>query len=348
MLVVGEPKSLFKRLLYRNKKLPSNDAVQMVKEENLTVTTPPEGTPCTSRPKSREADRLQTVSEKQEEPVKVKTKSAMKSNSTRETSGFLRRSCLGFTTRKKSPVKDETENGRELILSRQTRTQRSRSMSPDSRSSTLNLTLDEVSIATEDCKAPRSRTLEDKWKSIPAEKQPSFKNKQHFKSTESLYDFDGRDQHQTGKIFELELSRPHEVIVKTKRTVLEHFPDSHKYISRVYRKYHKMKGSSARKVGRYIGRHRNLYRSGRSLSQDSGLNHIGGEVEKDLSFLEFWHRRNDRSSGLAKIEAEAKNADQLVHKVSILFQWSYFVCSYDNESIRWDRIYPERLLLAFR
>lgn len=338
MLLVGEPKSLFKRLLYRNKKLTGNDAVQTVKEENLMLTTPSKGT-HTSRLKSQESDHLQTVSEKQEEPVKVKTKSAMKSNSTRETSGLLRRSCLGFTTRKKSPVKDETENGRELILTRQTRTQRSRSMSPDSRSSTLNLTLDEMSIATEDCKAPRSRTLEDKRKSIPAEKRLSFKNKQHFKSTESLYDFDGRDQHQTGKIFELELSRPHEVIVKTKRTVLEHFPDSHKYISRVYRKYHKMKGSSARKVSRYIGHHRNLlYRSGQSLSQDSGLNHIGGEVEKDLSFLEFWHRRNDRSSGLAKIETEAQNADQLVHKVSTLFQWSYFVCSCDNESICWDTI----------
>lgn len=327
---VGEQKSLFKRILYRNKKLSDNDAVKTVKEETLTVATPSEATPCTSRLKSRESSHLQTTNEKQLEPIKVKTKSAVKSNSTRETSGLLRRSCLGFTTSKKSPVKDEMENGGGVVLTRQTRVQRSRSMSPDPRTSSLNLTLDEASVAEEDYKeeedykAPKNRTLEHKRKSAPTEKQASLKNKLHFKSTESLYDFDGRDDvHRTGKIFELEFSRPHEVVVKTKRTVVEHLPDSHnhKYISRAYRKYHKMKDSSARKVSRYIGRRGNLlHRAGRSLSQDSGMNRIGEEAEKGSPFLEFCHRRNGRSSGLAKIETVAESSEKIAHSVSVLFR----------------------------
>lgn len=256
----GHRHSVFRRFLCRNKR--DDRTTEVANSEDSSPSIPPVSTPALKSNHQKSQPPLHLESEGHKELIYDDDENA---NMSKE-SGIFGRSCLGFSAKGKTS-KEPDDVQPPLIGKSEPR--RSRSMSPDSRSSSENLeSPDEAPLPPKERARSKSKTWDGHRMSVPSKSLALPGKTSRSRSQDSLRNF--RSCECRSDSFEL---RPAEDVRKTRRAVRGRVPDAHDYVSRAFRKYRRLKGLSLQREGCYASHQRTtIYRTPRSFSQDSGLN----------------------------------------------------------------------------
>lgn len=260
-------RSVFKRFLCRNKR--DDRPAEVANSEDSKSSIPSVSAPALKSNHQKSQMPLDLKSEEHKELVYDDDDDA-NANLSKEP-GIFGRSCLGFST--KGKVSKETDDVQPPLIGK-SELRRSRSMSPDSRSSPEALeSADETPLPSKERATSKSKTWDGHRISMPSKSLLLPGKTSRSRSQDSLRNFHSCECRLDS--FELRPAGPHEDAKKTRRAAHGRVLDSHDYISRAFRKYRRLKGLSLQREGCYASHQpRTIYRMPRSLSQDSGLNEL--------------------------------------------------------------------------